>query len=138
MENSIKTVDLFQKYHEEIAAFLKFDELNMKDTQMSLPSIRHYWVGRLMFHKREINKLKRQKGIVFKKLKEKIENESPIELKQSVIINAVQGHEIHLSLEEEIVNHELLVEFLSKVEANFRDAQFGLNNLAKIIQLETT
>jgi hypothetical protein len=138
MDENSKTIDLFQKYHEEIATFLKFDEMNMKDTQMSLPSIRHYWVGRLMFHKKEINKLKKQKGIVFKKIKEKIESESPVDLKQTIIVAAVQNHELYQRVEEEIANQELLVEFLSKVEANFRDAQYGLNNLTKIIQLETT
>ena len=33
--------DLFEEYHKKIEEFLKIDELNMKDAQMSLPSIRH-------------------------------------------------------------------------------------------------
>ena len=41
-------------------------------------------------------------------------------------------------IDDEITNNELLVEYLSKVEMNFRDAQFGMNNLTKIITLETT
>ena len=41
-------------------------------------------------------------------------------------------------IEIEIADHELLVEYLTKVEMNFRDAQYGLNNLTKIITLETT
>jgi hypothetical protein len=56
-ENTSK--DLFIEYHQKIEEFLKIDELNMKDAQMALPSVRHYWVGRLMFHKQQINKLKK-------------------------------------------------------------------------------
>jgi hypothetical protein len=55
------SIDLFQEYHQKIEEFLKIDELNMKDAQMSLPSVRHYWVGRLMYHKQQINKLKKAK-----------------------------------------------------------------------------
>jgi hypothetical protein len=131
-------VDLFYEYHEKIEEFLKIDELNLKEAQMSLPSVRHYWVGRLMFHKQEINKYKKLKETAAKKIKQQLEKESPVNLTAKTIADAVNGHEVILKIDEEIVNHELLVEYLSKVEANFRDTQYGLNNLTKIITLETT
>jgi hypothetical protein len=129
---------LLPEYHQAIEKFLKFDELNMKDVQMSLASVRHYWVGRLMFHKQQIIKLKKYKNKVYKTLKEKLEQESPIELKASTVNNSIINHEAYLKIDEEIANEELLVEYLTKVEMNFRDAQYGLNNLTKIITLETT
>jgi hypothetical protein len=132
------TGDLFLEYHNKIAEFLKFDELNIKDAQMTLASVRHYWVGRLMFHKQEIVRYKKLKETASKKLKQKIENESPIGLNPKTIISSISSHELIQKIEEEISNNELLVEYLSKVEANFRDAQFGMNNLTKIITLETT
>ena len=55
------TSDLFLEYHQKIEEYLKIDELNLKDAQMSLPSVRHYWVGRLMFHKQQISKFKKAK-----------------------------------------------------------------------------
>lgn len=130
--------DLFSEYHQKIEEFLKIDELNMKETQMTLPSIRHYWVGRLMFHKQQIMKLKKAKDKAFKSLRERIENETPVGLSPKTISDSISKHEIMLKIDEEITNNEFLVEYLTKVEANFRDAQYGMNNLTKIITLETT
>lgn len=133
-----ETNNLFQEYHEKIEAFLKFDELNIKDAQMALPSVRHYWVGRLMFHKNQIIKLKKAKEKAIKTLKNKLEEESPVTLSIKTISESVANHEIIIKIDEEINNNEILVEYLSKVEANFRDAQYGMTNLTKIITLETT
>ena len=130
--------DLFTEYHQRIEEFLKIDELNMKDAQMTLPSVRHYWVGRLMFHKQQIGKLKKAKEKATKALRQRIENESPVGLAPKTIAESIASHDIIQKIDEEIVSNELLVEYLTKVEANLRDAQYGMNNLTKIITLETT
>lgn len=132
------TADLLVEYHAKIEEFLKIDELNMKEAQMALPSVRHYWVGRLMFHKQQIIKLKKAKDKAAKTIRKKLEHESPVLLSQKTIAESISGHEIVQKIDEEIVNHEMLVEYLTKVESNFRDAQYGMNNLTKIITLETT
>jgi hypothetical protein len=136
--NELSSVDLFTEYHQKISEFLKIDELNMKDAQMALPSVRHYWVGRLMHHKQQIMKLKKAKEKAFRTLRERIENESPIGLSPKTIADSITKHEIMIKIDDEIANNEFLVEFLTKVESNFRDAQYGMNNLTKIITLETT
>jgi len=137
MSEKIPT-DLFSEYHKKIEEFLKIDELNMKDAQMALPSVRHYWVGRLMYHKQQIFKLKKAREKASKTLKQKIENESPVGLNPRTIADSITQHEIIQKIDEEIFNNEFLVEYLSKVEANLRDSQYGMNNLTKIITLETT
>ncbi len=129
---------LFTEYYEKIEKFLQFDELNLKDSQMSLPVVRHYWVGRLMHHKQQIQKLKQTKEKACKVLRQRLEHESPVALTTKTIAESIAKNEIILKLDEDIANHELLVEFLTKVESNFRDAQYGMNNLTKIITLETT
>jgi hypothetical protein len=130
--------DLFLEYHQKIEEFLKFDELNLKDSQMALASVRHYWVGRLMFHKHQIVKLKRIREKALKTLKQKLEHESPIGFTNKTITESINKNDIILKIDEEIVNNELIVEYLSKVESNFRDAQYAMTNLTKIITLETT
>jgi len=130
--------NLFQEYHEKIETFLKFDELNIKDSQMALPSVRHYWVGRLMYHKQQIIKLKKAKDKASKTIKAKLEEESPVTLSIKTISESIATNEIILKIDDEIANNEFLVEYLSKVEANFRDTQYGMTNLTKIITLETT
>ena len=132
------TSDLFLEYHNKIAEFLKFDELNIKEAQLSLASVRHYWVGRLMFHKQEINRYKKLKETASKKLRQKLETESPVSLSAKTLAESVASHDVIQKIEEEISNNEFLVEYLTKVESNFRDAQYGMTNLAKIITLETT
>jgi hypothetical protein len=132
------SIDLFKEYHQKIEEFLKIDELNMKESQMNLPSVRHYWVGRLMFHKHEINRLKKAKDEASRRLRTKIQAESPIGLTTKTINESISSHEVVRKIEDEIANQELLVEYLTKVENNFRDAQYGMNNLTKIITLETT
>lgn len=130
--------DLLLEYHEKIAEFLKFDELNLKEAQLTLASVRHYWVGRLMFHKQQIVKYKNAKVKATRALRQKLEHESPIGLTTKTIADSITNSDVMQKLDEEISNQELLVEFLTKVESNLRDAQYGMNNLTKIIALETT
>jgi hypothetical protein len=137
MENK-SAADLLLEYHEKIAEFLKFDELNLKEAQLTLASVRHYWVGRLMFHKQQVIKFKKAKEKAAKALRQKLEHESPVSLTTKTIAESITNSEIMQKIEEEIANQELLIEFLTKVESNFRDAQYGMNNLTKIITLETT
>lgn len=132
------TDNLLFEYHQKIEDFLKIDELNMKDVQMSLPSVRHYWVGRLMHHKQQIAKLRKAKDKAATTIKNKIQEESPIGLSCKTVAESIAKHDIILKINEEIANNELIVEYLSKVESNLRDAQYGLNNLTKIVTLETT
>jgi hypothetical protein len=138
MSDGKATSDLLVEYHQKIEEFLKFDELNLKDSQFTLASVRHYWVGRLMFHKQQIAKLKKIRQQAAKTIKQKLEDESPLSLSIKTINESVNSNDTVLKIEEEIINHELLVEYLTKVESNLRDAQYGMNNLVKIITLETT
>jgi hypothetical protein len=136
--NETNSGELFFEYHKRIEEFLKIDELNLKDVQMSLAATRHYWVGRLMYHKQKITKLKQTKEKALKILKVKLEEESPIGLSPKTVMHSLSQNETILKIDEDIVNNEFLVEYLTKVESNLRDSQHGLSNLTKIISLETT
>lgn len=138
MSEEKTTAELFQEYHQKISEFLKFDELNLKDSQLQLASVRHYWVGRMMYHRQQVIKFKKAKEKAIRTIKQKLENDSPVTLNAKTVINATNSNEIILKIDEEILNHEFLIDYLTKVEANLRDAQYGLNNLTKIITLETT
>lgn len=137
MENKT-AAELLLEYHEKIAQFLKFDELNIRNCQLELASVRHYWVGRLMFHKQQVAKYKKAKEKAAKSLRQKLEHETPVGLTPKTIAESINSSEIMQKIDEEITNQELLVEYLTKVESNLRDAQYGMNNLSKIIALETT
>ena len=131
-------ISLLEKYNEEIKKSVTVDEFNMKQVQMDLPVQRHYWVGRLMFHKQEIIKLRRLRNQAQQKIAEKTKQELPVGVSTRTVISATDGHPVMSKIDEQIAEHELLVEYLSKVEANFRSVSYDIKNLIEIIKLETT
>jgi len=131
-------ISLIEKYNDEIKKYVTVDEFNMKQVQMDLPATRHYWVGRLMYHKQEILKLKRLRKEAQKKIADKLEHESPVGLNPKTLEQAQQNHPIIAKIDGQIAEHDLIVEYLGKIEANFRSLSFDIKNLISIVQLETT
>lgn len=131
-------ISLIEKYNDEIKKYVTVDEFNMKQIQMDLPATRHYWVGRLMFHKQEILKLKKIRKEAQRKITEKLEHESPVGLNPKTLEQAQQNHPIIGKIDTQIAEHELVVEYLSKIEANFRSVSYDIKNLIEIVKLETT
>lgn len=131
-------ISLIEKYNEDIKKYVSVDEFNMKQIQMDLPATRHYWVGRLMYHKQEILKLKRIRKEAQKKIADKLEHESPVGLNPKTLEQARSNHPIIIKIDGQIAEHELVVEYLGKIEANFRSISFDIKNLIEIVKLETT
>ena len=136
--NKADNVSLFERYNEEIKKYVSVDEFNMKQIQMDLPSARHYWVGRLMFHKQEIQKLKKLRKQAQQKISEKVQQESPVGVSHKTLEIASDNHPVIIKIDEQIAENELLVEYLTKIEANFRSISFDIKNLVEIVKLETT
>lgn len=132
------TISLIQKYEEEIKKYVTVDEFNMKQVQMDLPSIRHYWVGRLMFHKQEIIRLKKLRKTAQSKISEKMQEESPVGLTSKTTLAAADNHPIIIKIDDQISENEILVEYLTKIESNFRSLSFDIKNIIEICRLETT
>lgn len=131
-------ISLIEKYNEEIKKYVTVDEFNMKQIQMDLPATRHYWVGRLMHHKQEILKLRRLRKEAQKKIADKLEHESPVGLNPKTLEHAQQNHPVIAKIDGQIAEHDLIVEYLSKIEANFRSLSFDIKNLVEIVRMETT
>lgn len=131
-------ISLFEKYHKEIGNLVKIDEFNMKQVQMDLPAHRHYWVGRLMFHKSEVSKLKKARVQAMTKIKEKLAGESPVVLTPKTLENSAEQHPLIQKVDEQITENDMLIEYLSKIEANFRSISYDIKNLIDIVKLETT
>lgn len=129
---------LFERYNEEIKKFVTVDEFNMKQVQMDLPAARHYWVGRLMFHKQEIIKLKKLRKQAVTKLHDKITEDSPVGITSKSIDVAANNHPVIQKIDDQIAENEILVEYLTKIESNFRSVSYDIKNLIEIVKLETT
>jgi beta-glucosidase/6-phospho-beta-glucosidase/beta-galactosidase len=137
-ESKTDTSSLLEKYNEEIKKYVTVDELNMKQVQLDLPNIRHFWVGKLMFHKQEILKLKKLTKQARSKIVEQISRESPVGIPSKSLEDTINNHPTMLRIYEEIAHHEILVEYLSKIETNFRSLSYDIKNLIEIVKLETT
>ena len=131
-------ISLIEKYNEDIKKYVTVDEFNMKQIQMDLPATRHYWVGRLMFHKQEILKLKKLRKEAVKKVSDRIQSESPVGISERSLEQATNSHPILSKIDSQIAEHDLIVEYLGKIEANFRSISFDIKNLIEIVKLETT
>lgn len=138
VNNSEYKPTLFERYDEEIKRQVSINEFNMKDIQMGLPAVRHYWVSRLMFHKHEITRLKKLKKQAKHKIVDKLLQESPINLTSKTADMATEEHPVVQKIDDQIAENEHLVEYLTKVESSFRNVSYDISNLIKIMQLETT
>lgn len=131
-------VPLLERYYEDIKQQINVNEFNMKDIQMGLPSARHFWVAKLMHHKRESNKLSKLRKQARQKLAEKINTESPAAFTSKAMESIIDNHDIIQNIDEKIAENDILIEFLTKTESNFRSVSYDISNLIKIIELETT
>ena len=127
-----------EEYHEKIGKAVKLDVFNYKELQMDLPNQRHYWVGMLMQHKCDIINLQKQRKKAIKILSDKKTKDSPIGLSARTIKEAAEDNDIVKKIDEKIVEEELLIEYLEKIEANFRSISWDIGHLIDIIKLETT
>jgi hypothetical protein len=138
MSTNSEEETLLEKYYTEIKQQVDVNEFNMKEVQMKLPVARHYWVARLMHHKKEANKLKSLRKQAKERLHEKMTTEAPTQLTVKAIDIAVENHSIIRNIDEKITENEIIIEFLTKTESNFRSISYDISNLIKIIELETT
>jgi len=129
---------LLEKYQKEISIALQFDPFNVKEKQMDLPNKRHYWVGRLAFHKQESNRLRELKLRAGKILHDKIKHQSPIGLNEKVVNSSVENNEIIKNIDSKIHENDNLIDYLTRVESNFRDTSFAIKNYIALVTLETT
>jgi hypothetical protein len=127
-----------QQYHDDIKEQITVNEFNMKEVQLGLPGARHFWVSRLMHHKQEIFKLKKLKKQAKQKIVERMIADTPVGLTSKTTDIASDEHPVVQKIDDQIIENELLVEYLSKIESNFRSVSYDIGNIIKIIQLETT
>jgi hypothetical protein len=137
-EEKSSFANVFEQYQNDIRKHIEVNELNMKEIQLGLPSARHYWVSRLIHHKQEIFKLKKLRKQAKQKLLERMSQTSPVKLTDKAAEATTDEHPIVQKIDEQIAENELLVEYLTKIESNFRSVSYDIGNLIKIIQLETT
>ena len=129
-------MELLDRYIKEIADDLKVDELNIKDVQMRLPSRKHFWSARLINHKVDLQRMKRDRDKKRKELIHQVSETTPIKFSLPALEKTVDALEPIEELNTSIREQELIIELLEKVEKNFNSMTFDLKNIIEIIKLE--
>lgn len=136
MDDSDNTV--IEEYMEELKRDTSIDEMNIKDRAMRLPAIKHKWVGRLIRHKIELDKLFRKRKAMIGVVADAIQKESAVMLMRVNAEKSAAQHEKIREIDLLIKDNKVYVEFLEKVEKILSSMTFDIKNAVQIMQLETT
>jgi hypothetical protein len=126
-----------EDYILEMEADVEFDDFSIKDSQMKLPAIKHKWVGRLIRHKNNLNKIKAERHDLVKRLAIKIKETSPYKVTDASAERASYKHEDVAALSKTIQESELIIEFIEKADKILNSMTFDIKNLVEIMKLET-
>jgi len=129
-------VSLLDQYIDEIEKDLQINEFNLKDSSMKAPARKHYWVSKLIRHKKNLLKLRILRDSVKKEIVGKIIEESPVKVTIPVAEKASYKHDKMKEISEKISNEELLIEFLEKTEKTFSAVGFDIKNIIEIMKME--
>jgi hypothetical protein len=130
-------MNLLEQYLKEMEKDVFFDDFTIKETQMKLPAIKHKWVGRLIRHKQEMHNKKRQMDEIKVKLVDQAKKSSAYQVSNAAAEKVVMNHSSLKTLQHEIVDIELIIELLEKVEKLFTGMSFDIKNLVEIMKMET-
>lgn len=129
-------MEILEKYIKDMEADLKIDEFSIKDASLKAPGKKHFWVGRLINHKRNIIKLEAEKEDMRKKIMVEMHAKSPIKLSTSVTWKSAEDNDIMRKLNTQIEEEKLIVEFLEKCEKIFSSLTYDIKNIIDIMKLE--
>ena len=127
---------LFERYCVELADDTKVDDFNVKVTQSELPGRKHKWVARLIQQKIEYNKLKEVRRDAIKSIVENLRVEQVIRVSDKTLYLQAEDHELIKKIDREIMNCNILIEFLEKEEKVLASMSFDIKNLIELRRQE--
>jgi len=129
-------VEILDQYIDEIEKDLQINEFNLKDSSMKTPARKHYWVSKLIRHKKNLLSLRQQRDSIKRDVVQKIIEESPVKVTVPVAEKASYQHQKMKEISNKISNEELIVEFLEKTEKTFSAVGFDIKNIIEIMKME--
>ena len=127
---------IIDQYKNEIESELHVDEFNLKDVSMKTPGRKHYWVCKLIQHKKNLLNLKSERYELKKEIIKLIHQESPIKVTAPVAEKTAYQHEKMIEMQQKIDEQELIIEFLEKTEKNYTSLSFDIKNIIEIMKME--
>lgn len=129
-------MELLEKYVKEIEQDLKIDEFNIKDSSLKAPGRKHYWVSRLIHHKRNLIKLEAERNKISKKLIKELSVQTPVKLSTATLATTVAESDTIKNFNTQIEEEKLIIEFLEKTEKTFSSLTYDIKNIVEIMKLE--
>ncbi len=129
-------METLKRYIEEVNKDLIIDDFNIKDSQMKLPSRKHFWVARLMDAKINKTKLLSKKKQHKKELVARIINESPIKITTQTAEAAAENTSDIEIINDKLKELDFIIEYLEKVEKIFSSIHWEIKNIIQINQME--
>ena len=126
--------ETFLKYKEAIERDLKIDQFNIHNKVNDIPSLKHFWVAKLIEAKIEIKKLQRKKTDLIKKVNES--QDVGIKLSTSSMNSVIAKSPVIAEINEQIEELELIVEYLEKAEKIFNSTTYDLKNAIELMKME--
>jgi hypothetical protein len=126
-----------EKLLEEIKQFLQFDELNLKEKQLMLPSIKHRYATIFIRTKMQLGNLYTERKRTIRTIVDEINKESAIRLSVPAAEKLASDHETIADIDSKIRNCEVVLEICEKSEKILSSASYDIKNLVELIKLET-
>ena len=127
--------DKFLKYKEAIEKDLKIDQFNIHNKVNDIPSLKHYWVAKLIESKIEIKQLEKKKKDLIKKVNESAE--VGLKLSTASMNNVISKSPVIAEINEQIEELELIIEYLEKAEKIFNSTTYDLKNAIELMKMES-
>ena len=129
-------MNIIEQYISEIEKDLEINEFNIKESSMKTPSRKHFWVSKLIQHKKNLYKLQQEKESIKKEVVSEIIKNSAVRITAPVAEKASIKHPKLIEINQKINDESLIVEFLEKTEKTFSSISFDIKNIIEIMKME--
>lgn len=129
-------MEILEKYIKEIEEDLKIDEFTIKEASLKSPGKKHFWVSRLIQHKRNLLKLEQERTQLKKKIMKEVQYQSPVKLSNVTLDKSADDSELIKKLSDKIDEEKLIIEFLEKTEKTFSSLTYDIKNIVEVMKLE--
>lgn len=130
-------MDTLEQYINDIREELDINDMNVREVQMRAPARKHFWVARLINHKRTIEQLKAKRSEQVEKVIEKIQRDAPAALPQTRARAIAKDHKSVQEIDNQLREQELIVELLESAIKNYDSLHWAIKNIVEIMKLET-
>lgn len=127
--------NVLEQYIQQVSEEVKLDQFNIKEKQMRLPAIKHFWVARLVNSKIRLNKLKSQYKVAKHQMVQDIMAKAPTRITITAAAGAADAKLVTIT--DEIDELEAVVEYLEKVEKILGTMHWEVKNIVELQQMET-